>query len=155
MKRSEKSQSTLEYLLLMGMVVVALWMFCRQGGPLFNYVNENPGGGGPPGGPPGTPPPVSNPPDLFSIPRRPFGFPGGFDRWFDDNLPVFDDIPAQIPPPEIIGKDNAPRDGNHIVSGFPGQFAVKLKANTRSIDPATDLDLVQNPDSAVHQSSHR
>ena len=42
MNKREKSQSSVEYLLLMSMVVSAIWIFCRSEGPGAKLINDIP-----------------------------------------------------------------------------------------------------------------
>src|SRR5262245_9294415 len=91
MAKNQKSQSSLEYLLLMAMVVSAIWMFCRPEGPLEDILNKqfndipdlvvahppeiSDSVGGRPGGPIGPiiripPPSIGLPPSEITLPIR-------------------------------------------------------------------------------------
>ena len=158
MKRNEKSQSATEYLLLMGMVVSAIWMFCRPEGPLFNIVNENPGGPGSGGPGIGIEGPETSQTNKykFTIPTRPvFGAPGGLIEPGLIDSPLFhqptpDSSPNPELPSDVIGKQEdhhkmSRRKKKEILTDSTGQFIVESKTSGRSVDPATELIFVKDP----------
>ena len=149
--KNQKGQPAVEYLLLMSMVVSAIWMFCRPGGPGEVLVN------GPPSGPsiqynptidtPGGPPndPGISVADLF----RRLGDPRRIDN--PDGLPPGAVIGASPPitmtvPSDgfiyILGKKKVSANSLDIsFKGAPGQFVVDPAPD--SFDP-TDLVIAKD-----------
>ena len=113
----EKSQSTTEYLLLMSMVVSAIWLFCKPGGPLLNNVLPNlfNDTGAIVDYPPITIPPTLTSPGFKGAnlpgPWNPFddswnsGQPGG---WVFPNTPPSGWVNPNTPPPGWISPPPPP-----------------------------------------------
>lgn len=151
--RNQKGQPAVEYLLLMSMVVSAIWMFCRPGGPGEVIVNGPPQGPGvrynpdidTPGGPPNDPGISSA--DFFrrwDDPRRidnPGVLPPGADVTIGANPPITMTVPSEgfI---YILGKKKEPVNSLDITQGTPGQFVVDPAPD--SFDPV-DLTIAKKP----------